>query len=1294
SEIEKLSILGIRSFDNTRSETIRFQTPLTLIVGQNGSGKTTIIETLKYATTGELPPNSKGGAFIHDPKICREREVLAQVKLQFKASMGARMVATRNLQLTVKKTTRQQKTLEGNLLMIKDGQRSSISSRVAELDKMLPQYLGVSKAILESVIFCHQEDSLWPMSEPSVLKKKFDDIFEASKYTKAIDNIKALRKKQNELLSNYKIMEQHAKENKDRADKAETRARTLSAEIEALRKECTDITAQMQQAAEAADKAWRESESYAEVLGKLSGSRVEAQSIQDNIDRLKEHLVEVNESDEWLESTLREFHGRQEQLHQQDEAMKRRYLGLQREMEDLRRKGGAAQARVGAHKKDREHYELQIVRRQDLAKNIARQNSLRGFERQLDDQSFTEFMSAIERLARERKEALNRAKEAAQVELGQIQVMLNDFEKKKSGLDEAKKLAKRQIIQNNREAEKCQNQLNDIDVDEGKKAALQSRAHETERALTQAKEVAMATSWEVKISEKTAELQRQEDMIARLNTELITATERAGDLARLNLLKQELKDREQSLETMTSTHNDRLTEVLGQGWEPSTLEKMFQERQKQASQDLYSAEKERDGITRDLDQVEEKLQSARETLQEDQSERKHLADQISDVISDEPSEFPVVLTAREEQLSNAKEDTDIIVGRNKYFEICIGTAQTKNACKTCGRQFRAGEADKLIQKIQKWMAEGAARNIKDYEEDVQAAKDLSSDYERWLRLSTRDIPALEKEIKGLESQREPLVAQAEEHDRKVLDCTEFKRDLESLSKTVSSITRYDSEIVTFKRQIQELSGKQQAGSGRTLTDIREEITAVGDTIRSLQRDIDQLKQSRQESQNEVNRLELKLRDTNSDLNGVFHQLEKQASYASQIESYRQKNAELRENNAAADKEIDELLPEIIKTQAKYDDISSRANARRSELEKQVSQISENIFQINLASQDINSYVERGGDRQLEEAEMQLVSINSGIEDLERQQGELTKQINQLTSKIQNSKNTERKYSDNLQYRQLQKKLQEVNQEIEQLSNQNAEVDRDRFVRESEKWSRRHTTLSALCASKKGEMKSKDNQLVELTKDWEVDYKDAKFRYKEAHVKVAVTKATIDDLKTYGGALDNAIMQYHSLKMEEINRIIEELWQQTYKGTDVDTVLIRSDNETARGNRSYNYRVCMVKGDAEMDMRGRCSAGQKMLASIIIRLALAECFGVNCGLITLDEPTTNLDARNICSLAESLHDIIRERRQQANFQLIVITHDEEFLRHMKCGEFCDHYYRISRDERQKSKIEKQSIMEVM
>jgi len=62
---------------------------------------------------------------------------------------------------------------------------------------------------------------------------------------------------------------------------------------------------------------------------------------------------------------------------------------------------------------------------------------------------------------------------------------------------------------------------------------------------------------------------------------------------------------------------------------------------------------------------------------------------------------------------------------------------------------------------------------------------------------------------------------------------------------------------------------------------------------------------------------------------------------------------------------------------------------------------------------------------------------------------------------------------------------------------------------------------------------------------------------------------------------------------------------------------------------------MVKGDTELDMRGRCSAGQKVLTSLIIRLALAETFCLNCGILALDEPTTNLDKENISSLAVSL-----------------------------------------------------------
>jgi DNA repair protein RAD50 len=107
------------------------------------------------------------------------------------------------------------------------------------------------------------------------------------------------------------------------------------------------------------------------------------------------------------------------------------------------------------------------------------------------------------------------------------------------------------------------------------------------------------------------------------------------------------------------------------------------------------------------------------------------------------------------------------------------------------------------------------------------------------------------------------------------------------------------------------------------------------------------------------------------------------------------------------------------------------------------------------------------------------------------------------------------------------------------------------------------------------------------------------------------------------------------------------------------------------------------------MRGRCSAGQKVLASIIIRLALAETFCNNCGILCLDEPTTNLDDNHIKSLAKALREIIQTRSDDQNFQLIVITHDPTFV-DLIGSDFCDSFWYISKNETKFSKIELKPI----
>lgn len=167
------------------------------------------------------------------------------------------------------------------------------------------------------------------------------------------------------------------------------------------------------------------------------------------------------------------------------------------------------------------------------------------------------------------------------------------------------------------------------------------------------------------------------------------------------------------------------------------------------------------------------------------------------------------------------------------------------------------------------------------------------------------------------------------------------------------------------------------------------------------------------------------------------------------------------------------------------------------------------------------------------------------------------------------------------------------------------------------------------------------------------------------------------------------MRFHSMKMQEINKIIQDLWRSTYRGQDIEYIEIRSDADenVSAGDkrRNYNYRVVMVKGDTALDMRGRYSAGQKVLASLIIRLALAETFCLNCGILALDEPTTNLDRENIESLAHALVEIIKSRSNQSNFQLLVITHDEDFVELMSRSQYVEHFYRVRKNMDQCSEI---------
>ncbi len=76
-------------------------------------------------------------------------------------------MVTRNLQVSQKAGAEDPslKTLDSTIEITQaDGTKASHSAKCGEIDKEVPLLMGVSKPILQHVIFCHQEESNWPLT--------------------------------------------------------------------------------------------------------------------------------------------------------------------------------------------------------------------------------------------------------------------------------------------------------------------------------------------------------------------------------------------------------------------------------------------------------------------------------------------------------------------------------------------------------------------------------------------------------------------------------------------------------------------------------------------------------------------------------------------------------------------------------------------------------------------------------------------------------------------------------------------------------------------------------------------------------------------------------------------------------------------------------------------------------------------------------------------------------------------------------------------------------------------------
>lgn len=1230
---------------------------------------------------------------------------MAQVKLQFRSINDRQHVATRSMQLTVKKTTRSQKTLDCSLVVVNNGERTTTSTRQAQLDEMIPERLGVSPAILDAVIFCHQDESLWPLSEPSALKKRFDEIFEALKYTKAIENLKVLRKKQVEELGKLQNDEAHNKVNKDRGERAEKRMTGLQAEIEAAREKCETITADMQETQDKIKHKHEQANSFLQIVQNLNNKREQLEYRQDAVSELRQNFNELPEDDASLERQLVQY--KESMRRQTEEAAqnKMKYNELQEELVKSRKNLSTKLAEQGKHQSDKDKHERQLKMRMELVQEAAQLHGFRGYDEALTDQHIKSFNEKIQRLLSEKKRELERLQKENSTELDKASGTISELEGQKAGRTQDRVSAKQRIGAIEKRTTVLQNESGMIDVDEGLKAVLDGQLGELDGRFSQVQQDFEAADWDKQITEENSKLWQLESENEKLGRELVECTRLASERAQLDFRKKELSDRKLKLTTLTDTWKPKLSAIVGTDWTPEDIETKFQTVLAGQNKALQDARQRQEQTRQKQGKIEYKLKTTKETqekkLREQNDCKKKVLDALNQVRDSAIVEdYTEEVFAMERQVETLREDITLFDALKDYYSKCKRILDAKKACLLCDRHFddnQAATIDRLRAKIERHVnPQGKAETEKELAESnttLQSLTAVRSQYDTYERLA-KELPALRDECKSIEADYESTERLLEESDAAVTAEEEKQRDMEDMAKTVNNIAQTVKDIQDSESQVERIASQQMSGgASRSADEIHELQGTIAEQMRTSKNRTTKLTTERQRGRDQISALELEKSELRNKISLAAGQLDKKKDLLSQIQSLKEEQAHQRETIQRADEELEKIEPRITEARSIRDETLKRGRAKEQAIADNRDSIATSVNEIKMVDADIQDYEDRGGASNLASNQRAIATLEQSISGTETEISDLTQRTNKLKQDIDNGDRTKKNISDNLNYRKHLRTLEVLREEIVDLEDRNAHEDYERLQGEARTLENQSNRLFAERGSVMGTMKTKDEELDRLLKEWEMDYKDAKQKYREAHIRVETTKAAIEDLAQCGAAVDKAVMQFHAMKMAEVNRIAGELWQSTYQGTDIDTILIRSDNEGTTGRRNYNYRLCMVKQDAEMDMRGRCSAGQKVLASIIIRLALAESFGVNCGLIALDEPTTNLDRDNIKSLAESLHMIIRARQAQSNFQLIVITHDEDFLRHMRCSDFCDSFFRVKRDDKQNSVISRESITKI-
>ncbi|RZC38722.1 SbcCD C, AAA 23 and/or SMC N domain containing protein [Asbolus verrucosus] len=1306
AKLMKLQISGIRSFGPYEDQTqqLKFASPLTLILGQNGCGKTTIIESIKYACSGELPGGTNSGqGFVNDPKMSRSVSTKGQIKLKILDTKGNEVTVCRIVEVVQNQNTMKFSSKSATIRIVNpEGHESSISSRCADITSECCQIMNVSPSVLNNVIFCHQENSIWPLDEGKKVKEKFDEIFDAQKYNRCSDIFRKQLKGMQDKIKVLKLELSYKQDKKRYVEKTKNILQEKEDKLQSLKNDVRRKNEELDPVKQRIEEIFELEKVLGDLERQLTTKEATKKGVMEEQNTIKRSIpFEFEGSDEELRDKIQSF--------ETDRAKEENFIvELEKRKNDIDSKSKVivraiqeAQTQLGKLNQEKNQHQKKCSERKELLEKARDKMDVKN----VSDCSNHE----------NAKYALQEVKNAIQASQIELDVLIAAKETEEVNLqkvvDDAREnslRARHSIDSKEKQVRECEQKIAEItntltslaSSDDYLKncAARIENIDKTMYSLT-------TTFKEAEESQKCdnykRDIQDMERNVETLEAEYKTLQQNDIIEGKLDTEKRLIIEKQKEINRIKSKHFDNFQQLFAKTVPEKNLKDAVLTMQTKA--DLM------------VKNLTEKINTKQKEVTTLEVQRQHQTDKIATYekeLKTKQEKISQVCNGRNfnETLENSfqrKERLQMDKGQYSSVKVIFGQyikefEKDSPCCPICETNFRSrNDVVKKIIATLKTKLEAVPQKLATVENELEKEESIYTNLQQ-LKLVNDEIELLSAETLPQSRHRLEEIDQVLKENKAELEA--LKTQLKEPQKIVEISKNVISDVASLDQNQSDVEK-----SKRTVEILKEDLVKV-DSNKSKQEveaELDFMKSEISELRRKVDAQVKKINNHKDRLQQLTQERVVYVDKQMRMKEEVQGKSNLEKQKTEMTDKVTTLRDEIMELKATF-------NLMEAELQNAIEN-KENIVQKNkqhiqnerdkIAAdkkimQDIEKLQKEIEDYLNEEIDKKLSATEAKLNDCQNKEDTLaqtkTKIINTISDKKEDIAKQELRFQtlkNNVILREKKALEKELETEIQILKKRIGGYNYRSVYEEKRRLTLQRENLEKEINNLIGEKNGLMATVEELGRELAIpENKQAYTNYMIKLYELKITERIVDDLSKYVVALEKAILDFHRQKMIQINKNIRELWRDIYRGNDIDYIEIKTEHSSGSAmKRSYNYKVVQVKKGIELDMRGRCSAGQKILACLIIRMALAETLSTNCGILALDEPTTNLDRENIQSLSDTLSRIVNTRQREKSFQLLIITHDEEFLNTLTRVQGVSYYYRVCRDDEGFSVINKEYVL---